>query len=175
MKTKSLGLALGFTAILSFSSVIPAAAFPPMPSQTAENGSQIEFVRSKGKIYRHRGGRRHSARRHGNRHQNVARHANRHNGRYNNRNYHNRRGHYYYNGHHYYGGYRGYGYYRPGYRRWGGYWYPAAAFVVTAGPVVVRGGNAHVRWCRDHYASYRRSDNTWQPYNGGRRICYSPY
>ncbi|TPJ52328.1 BA14K family protein [Mesorhizobium sp. B2-6-4] len=33
----------------------------------------------------------------------------------------------------------------------------------------------HVRRCYDHYRSYRRSDNTFQPYNGPRRQCRSPY
>ncbi|HEV7433966.1 MAG TPA: BA14K family protein [Pseudorhizobium sp.] len=37
------------------------------------------------------------------------------------------------------------------------------------------GGNAHVRWCYDRYRSYRASDNTFQPYNGPRRSCRSPY
>jgi hypothetical protein len=37
------------------------------------------------------------------------------------------------------------------------------------------GGNAHVRWCYDHYRSYRASDNTYQPYHGPRRQCVSPY
>lgn len=37
------------------------------------------------------------------------------------------------------------------------------------------GGNAHVSWCYDRYRSYRASDNTFQPYNGPRRSCRSPY
>ena len=37
------------------------------------------------------------------------------------------------------------------------------------------GGSAHVRWCYDHYRSYRASDNTYQPYHGPRRQCNSPY
>jgi hypothetical protein len=40
---------------------------------------------------------------------------------------------------------------------------------------VYRGGNAHVQWCYSRYRSYRAWDNTWQPYNGPRRQCYSPY
>lgn len=35
--------------------------------------------------------------------------------------------------------------------------------------------SAHVRWCYDRYRSYRASDNTFQPYNGPRRACISPY
>ncbi|MFC6486905.1 BA14K family protein [Nitratireductor sp. GCM10026969] len=34
---------------------------------------------------------------------------------------------------------------------------------------------AHVGWCYDRYRSYRASDNTFQPYNGPRRQCVSPY
>lgn len=35
--------------------------------------------------------------------------------------------------------------------------------------------SAHVRWCQDRYRSYRVRDNSWQPYNGSRRQCRSPY
>ncbi len=38
-----------------------------------------------------------------------------------------------------------------------------------------RVGNAHVRWCQDRYRSYRAWDNTFQPYHGPRRQCFSPY
>jgi len=82
-------------------------------------------------------------------------------------------------------GHRGYRYYRPGYRRYGDFWFPAAAFVTGAviggaiansqPRVVYRGSNAHVRWCYDRYRSYRAYDNTYQPYNGPRRQCISPY
>jgi len=37
------------------------------------------------------------------------------------------------------------------------------------------GGNSHVNWCYSQYRSYRASDNTFQPNNGPRRQCYSPY
>ncbi|WP_265518065.1 BA14K family protein [Nitratireductor luteus] len=33
----------------------------------------------------------------------------------------------------------------------------------------------HVSWCYDRYRSYRAYDNTFQPYNGPRRACRSPY
>jgi hypothetical protein len=36
-------------------------------------------------------------------------------------------------------------------------------------------GNAHVNWCYNRYRSYRAYDNTFQPYRGPRRQCYSPY
>ncbi|MCZ4089862.1 BA14K family protein [Sinorhizobium psoraleae] len=37
------------------------------------------------------------------------------------------------------------------------------------------GGNAHTEWCYARYRSYRAWDNTYQPYGGPRRQCYSPY
>ena len=37
------------------------------------------------------------------------------------------------------------------------------------------GGNAHTRWCYARYRSYRAYDNTYQPNNGPRRQCVSPY
>ncbi|MBZ9807628.1 MULTISPECIES: BA14K family protein [unclassified Mesorhizobium] len=38
-----------------------------------------------------------------------------------------------------------------------------------------RFSSAHVRWCYNRYRSYRAWDNTFQPYNGPRQQCYSPY
>lgn len=84
----------------------------------------------------------------------------------------------------YWNGHRGYRYHRPGYRRHGDLWFPLAAFatgVIISGaiandrPPAYRGGSAHVQWCYDRYRSYRASDNTFQPYNGPRQQCYSPY
>ena len=37
------------------------------------------------------------------------------------------------------------------------------------------GGSAHVAWCYSRYRSYRQWDNTYQPYYGSRRQCWSPY
>ena len=34
---------------------------------------------------------------------------------------------------------------------------------------------AHVAYCYDRWRSYRASDNTYQPFNGPRRECRSPY
>lgn len=36
-------------------------------------------------------------------------------------------------------------------------------------------GGGHVQWCYARYRSYRAYDNTYQPYHGPRRPCYSPY
>ncbi|WP_235890750.1 BA14K family protein [Martelella alba] len=33
----------------------------------------------------------------------------------------------------------------------------------------------HYEWCAQTYRSYRRADNTYQPYNGQRQQCFSPY
>lgn len=33
----------------------------------------------------------------------------------------------------------------------------------------------HISWCHNRWRSYRVSDNSYQPYNGPRRICVSPY
>lgn len=105
---------------------------------------------------------------------------------------HHRRGSY--NRHHhrrgYWNGHRGHKHRRRGYRRHSdGLWYPLAAFglgAVIGGAIanqpqpapVYRGralSNAHVQWCYGKYRSYRAYDNTFQPYNGPRRQCYSPY
>ena len=36
-------------------------------------------------------------------------------------------------------------------------------------------GSAHIAWCYNRYRSYRAWDNTFQPYHGPRRQCWSPY
>jgi hypothetical protein len=38
-----------------------------------------------------------------------------------------------------------------------------------------RVSSAHVQWCYNRYRSYHAYDNTFQPYNGPRQQCYSPY
>jgi hypothetical protein len=87
----------------------------------------------------------------------------------------------------YLNGHRGFREPRRGYREFNGFWFPAAAFLggliiggaLDDGPRYVRPGyrlsNAHVRWCYNRYRSYDRYSNTFQPYNGPRRACYSPY
>ncbi|MGB6119762.1 MAG: BA14K family protein [Mesorhizobium sp.] len=85
-----------------------------------------------------------------------------------------------------YRGHRGYRHKRPGYRYHDGWWFPAGAFI--AGAIISGAVNsaqqprynrsyssAHVRWCYNRYRSYRDWDNTFQPYNGPRQQCYSPY
>ncbi|TGQ48112.1 MULTISPECIES: BA14K family protein [unclassified Mesorhizobium] len=83
----------------------------------------------------------------------------------------------------YWRGHRGYRHYRHGYRRHGDFWFPLAAFATGAlitGAILnnqnrVYRGDAHVRWCYNHYRSYRAFDNTFQPNYGPRRQCISPY
>lgn len=91
----------------------------------------------------------------------------------------------------YYNGHRGYREYRRGYRQHNGWWFPPAAFVagaiiggaianqpaVAAPPVYapVRLSAAHVNWCENRWKSYRVSDNSYQPLNGPRQACVSPY
>jgi hypothetical protein len=94
-----------------------------------------------------------------------------------------------------YGGHRGYRDYRRGYRRHhDGYWYPLAAFgagaliggaiasqprYVEPAPVYRSGGGGlnprHYEWCAGRYRSYDAYSNSFQPYNGPRQTCYSPY
>jgi Ni/Co efflux regulator RcnB len=91
----------------------------------------------------------------------------------------------------YYNGHRGHREYRRGYRQYNGWWFPPAAFVagaiiggaianqpsVTVPPVYapVRLSAAHVNWCENRWKSYRVSDNSYQPLNGPRQACVSPY
>lgn len=93
---------------------------------------------------------------------------------YKGKDFHRRGGNAYYHGH------KGYHSKRDGYRYYNGFWFPLAAFGLGAivGSAAARSGNsnnAHVDWCYDHYRSYRVYDNTFQPYHGPRRQCYSPY
>ena len=85
-----------------------------------------------------------------------------------------------------YKGHRGYPYRRYRNDRYhNGLWFPAGAFIAGAliGGAIANnnntyyrgGGSSHVQWCYDRYRSYRAYDNTFQPYNGPRRLCYSPY
>lgn len=134
---------------------VPSVAAPMMPK--IESSSDVQTIQ-------YRDDRRWKNRGHGSRYQRD----------------HNRRGHW--------KGYRGERHKRHGYRRHNdGHWYPLAAFGLGAiiggtianqqAPVYRerRVGNDHIQWCYGQYRSYRASDNTFQPYNGPRQQCYSPY
>ena len=80
---------------------------------------------------------------------------------------------YFYNGH------RGYRDRRPGWRQYNGFWFPPSAFsfgiIISPSRGRVSLSAQHRAWCEDRYISYRASDNTFQPYNGPRQECVSPY
>jgi hypothetical protein len=92
-----------------------------------------------------------------------------------------RRGFHRHNRHFYFNGHRGYRHHRHGYRHYNGYWFPPAAFALGViigshshggGYGIIRPGYTHpqhVRYCYNRYRSYRKYDNTFQPYHGPRR------
>lgn len=55
------------------------------------------------------------------------------------------------------------------------FYYGAPAYRYVQPRRYYRAGSAHVAWCYDRYRSYRAWDNTYQPYHGPRRQCWSPY
>jgi len=70
--------------------------------------------------------------------------------------------------------------YRPGYGYYyGGYWYrrPWWTFTVPvpAPAPVPAYGNAHVRWCLNHYRSYNPRTDMFLGYDGYYHRCRSPY
>jgi BA14K-like protein len=81
-------------------------------------------------------------------------------------------------GNFYWHGYRGFRTARPGFRFYNGWWLPPAAFgtaaIVGARPTFYM-SNPHAQWCANRFISYRASDNTFQPFNGPRRQCVSPF
>ena len=58
--------------------------------------------------------------------------------------------------------------------------YPVPIFPSLRPPVVVQPvvryvSSPHVAWCQARYRSYRAYDNSFQPYHGARRQCWSPF
>ncbi|CAN7216589.1 BA14K family protein [Rhizobium sp. LjRoot98] len=153
---------LALSAVLLATSFTPSQAFTQIPVPVAAERSNVEAVQYN---------------RYGERHYNNRPRYNNNRRYYNN----NRHGYYRHGGYSYYNGHRGYNYYRPGYREYNGFWFPLGAF--AAGAVIggaiaqppVRYGGSHVEWCYNRYRSYRAYDNTYQPNNGPRRQCNSPY
>ena len=158
-KFVSLACAAAIAAGAAVTSAVPAFAAPIVPQPSVERASDVDAVQ-----YRRQ----------------------------------HRRGFYKQGNWGYYNGHRGHREYRPGYRRHGAFWFPAGAFIAGAiiggalsdpGPRYYedydyaprrvyrapRLSEAHVQWCYDRYRSYRASDNTFQPYEGPRQQCYSPY
>jgi BA14K-like protein len=72
-----------------------------------------------------------------------------------------------------YGGYPGYGYGGYGYP-YGGYGYRSYYRPRYAG-AYYGGGSAHVRWCMNHYRTYRVRSNAFVGYDGNLHQCRSPY
>lgn len=52
---------------------------------------------------------------------------------------------------------------------------PYAGTYYRPRPVYRTTSSNHVNWCFQRYRSYRAYDNTFQPYNGPRQECRSPY
>lgn len=44
----------------------------------------------------------------------------------------------------------------------------------TAGSTI-NSSSGHNQWCSNQYRSYRASDNSYQPFTGGRQSCNSPF
>lgn len=97
---------------------------------------------------------------------------------------HQKRGYHRHHNHGYDNGHRGHRHKRSGYRHDNGFWLPPAAF--TFGITIdqprrgryVRPGYTnpqHVSCYHSKYRSYDQRTNTFQPYNGPRRQCRSPY
>ncbi|MET3600476.1 BA14K family protein [Martelella mangrovi] len=156
-KTAIAAIASAFMAV----SVLPAEAMPVM-NPASSVSDNIETVQYRGGDRRHHGGGHY-----------------RHGGR----NYHN--GHN--NGH-------GWGHRPPPrhhrYDDDNDSWVPLA--ILGAGALIIGGAVAsnnqrsrpqqayglnpkHYNWCESRYRSYRPSDNSFQPYNGPRKQCLSPY
>ncbi|WP_246730285.1 BA14K family protein [Nitratireductor mangrovi] len=171
-------LAGGVALAIAGSSIVPAQAasmnFAPRAPESAVTTVQgpDAFIR------RHRGGRNFDGRdfRRDRREFRREFRRDRREARRDHRRLHRRGDHFYLNGH------RGYRHRRPGYREYDGWWFPAAAFI--AGAIITGAINdgprtqlneAHVDWCFDRYRSYRLRDNSFQPYEGPRRQCISPY
>ncbi|MCF1475361.1 BA14K family protein [Agrobacterium vitis] len=50
------------------------------------------------------------------------------------------------------------------------------ALAETSRPQVTNDlGEAHVRWCSDHFSSYQAADNSYRAFSGARRQCASPF
>ncbi len=159
---------IGLSLATAFSSVLPAQAFPSIerPKPQVSDVQQVDYYRHSWRHghYGHRG-------------PYIRRH-------YRNGGYYRHDGYYRYGGyrHHrrYYGGYRGYD------DNFGGAFGGLAAGAIIGGMLAqpryyggerryYRTGGSHADWCSARYRSYRAYDNTYQPYNGGRRQCISPY
>lgn len=166
--------AVAMSALFAFTPVVPAEAMPVAKVQTRAAEGNVQLVQNniaQEFIRRERSSRNRSGWR-------DRDHRGWRSERRSHRHWRGHRGH----RHGWYRGHRGYRYARPGYRHYNGYWFPLAAFGAGAiiGGAIANdrgyvGGSSHVNWCANRYRSYRAYDNTYQPYNGPRRQCNSPY
>lgn len=144
--------------VTAFAGVAPAQAFPVVNAPKVEASNPVEKVQWRDRHYRPHG-----------------RYYRHHGSRY------SRHGRYYRHHDRYYGG-----------RHWRRHRHGNAGAIIgglAAGAIIggalaqpryveprrYVGGNSHAQWCYARYRSYRAYDNTFQPYNGPRRQCYSPY
>lgn len=179
MKLLSKCMAVAISALFAITPVTPANAMPPAGSMAQPvakiAGSDVQVVREHGRRWIKRRQWRESRRDYWDRRGPRAERRWRNRDRYVGwRDRGDRSG--------WYRGHRGYRYYRRGYREHNGFWFPLAAFGAGAiiGGAIANdrgyvGGGSHVNWCANRYRSYRAYDNTYQPYNGPRRQCVSPY
>ncbi|SFB50409.1 BA14K-like protein [Rhizobium sp. NFR07] len=149
------------SAITALSGVAPAQALPTVGIPKVQTSQPVENVQYRGDMWRN-GGRPGPYWRHGGRHHRYYRdgYRGRHYGRY-------------YRHRHHHGNNAG--------AIIGG----LAAGAIIGGalaqpryappPRRYVGASGHTEWCYNRYRSYRAYDNTFQPYNGPRQQCYSPY
>ena len=160
MRLISKCLVVALSALFATTPAVPSAGAVPLPvvkMQPAEAGTGVQLVDHRWQYRRHwRGGHRHWRGR----------------DRYEGRRWYPRGR---------YDNWRGYRYGHR-YRHRDNAWVPFAILGMGAmiGGAMANdrryvGGGSHVRWCANRYRSYRAYDNTFQPYNGPRRQCYSPY
>ncbi|MCL6229087.1 BA14K family protein [Bartonella bilalgolemii] len=98
-------------------------------------------------------------------------------------------------------GFKGYRHYRHGYRKYSdGWWYPEKAFVAYTSSDVKNmplkiistqkdkfitsfalekkelwNVKEHIAYCKAHYRSYTQNDNSYQPFHGPRKQCFSSF
>ncbi|EJF74618.1 BA14K family protein [Bartonella alsatica] len=89
-------------------------------------------------------------------------------------------------------GFKGYRHYRRGYRKYSdNWWYPEVAFLAVSGldakHIPLKAVSAslekkepwmfkqHIDSCHARYRSYNEHDNSYQPFHGSRRQCFSQF
>ena len=167
----SLALLTSITGSVSALPIGPSAPQAPIAVSESDAGAQVQLASDRRHWRRHGGGRNWNGNRHWRGNRNW--HGNRN---WNGNRYWRGRGGYYGNYGNYYGGNYGSGIYLgfglPAYQYAEPYYYAPRYLAPRR---AYRAGTSHVEWCYARYRSYRDWDNTFQPYNGPRQQCYSPY